>query len=312
MKPLRSGFLVLVCLAAASAAAPTFVSLVVGDLSKGNLAAAENDLKVYRAAKGITPEYIDAFSWIGRARIAAGNLPAAEQNAAEVRKLCAAELTHRKLDAEPHLPIALGAAIEVDAEALAGQNRRDEAVLLLQDELKRWQGTSIVTRIQKNINLLSLEGKPAPALDISQWIGDRRPLPLTAHRGHPVLLFLWAHWCPDCKAEIPVIQKLMSVYGPRGLVVVAPTQHYGYIAGGADAPPSIETKYIGAVFAKYYAGLGSVEIPLSEENFRRFGVSTTPTIVLIDGAGIVRLYHPGAATYADLAATIESALRARA
>jgi len=313
------GLLLAVCGLAAYGAPPappppphTFVSLVVGDLNAANFAAAEKDLKLYRTAKGATPEYIEALSWVGRARLATRNFSAAQQNTAEVRKLCTVELTRRKLDAEPHLPTALGAAIEVDAQALAAQNRRDEAVLLLRDELQRWQGTSISMRIQKNINLLSLEGKPAPVLDISQWIGSRKPLPLAAHRGHPVLLFLWAHWCPDCKNEAAVIQKLMAAYGPLGLVVVAPTQHYGYVAGGADAPPAVETKYIGEVFAKYYAGLGSVEIPLSEDNFRRFGVSTTPTMVLIDGNGIVRLYNPGAASYETLSTRIESMLRPHA
>ncbi len=72
-------------------------------------------LSQFRAAAGTTPEYIEALSWIGRGRLARHDVAAAEQNAAEVRKLSLAELTHRKLDAEPHLPIALGAAIEVEA-----------------------------------------------------------------------------------------------------------------------------------------------------------------------------------------------------
>ncbi len=86
------------------------------------------------------------------------------------------------------------------------EGQRDQAVLFLRDELKRWQGTSIVTRIQKNVNLLTLEGKPAPPLDVTQGVGGVKPLPLAAHRGHPVLLFLWAHWCPDCKAEAATIR----------------------------------------------------------------------------------------------------------
>jgi len=196
------------------------------------------------------------------------------------------------------------------AAALLHQNRRDEAVLLLRDELNKWQGTSIRDRIQKNINLLTLEGKPVPELDVSHGVGKRKPLPLSAHRGHPVLLFLWAHWCPDCKAEVKIINKLMAAYGPRGLVVVAPTQHYGYVAGGQDASPAVETRYIERVFAKEYAGLGSVEAPLSEANLSKFGVSTTPTMVLVDGQGIVRTYNPGAMSYEALAAKIEPLLAA--
>jgi len=278
----------------------------------GDFATAEKGLEQYRGALGITPEYLDALSWIGRGQLGRANYAAAEKNAAEVRRLSLAALAHRKLDAEPHLPLALGASIEVESQSLAAQNRRDEAVLLLRDELKKWQGTSIEYRLRKNLNLLTLEGKPAPVLDVSQGIGSRKPLPLSAHRGHPVLLFLWAHWCSDCKAEVGIVRKLMANYGPRGLVVVAPTQHYGYVAGGKDAPPAVETKYIAQVFAKYYAGLGQVEIPLSEANFAKFGVSTTPTMVLVDGKGIVRLYNPGNATYDVLAAKIEALLHAAA
>ena len=286
----------------------TITDYVVLATRAGEYGAADKALAQYRAARGVTPEYLDAFSRIGRARLASHNLDAAEKNAQEVLRMSAAQLAHRKLDAEPHLPLALGAAIEVHAQTLAEQNRRDEAVVFLHDELTKWQSTSIRDRIQKNVNLLTLEGKPAPILDVSQGIGPRKPLPLSAHLGHPVLLFLWAHWCPDCKEEVNVVRQLEAAYGPRGLVVVAPTQHYGYVAQGDPAPPAVETKYIGDVFAKYYAGLGSVEIPLSEKNFARFGVSTTPTMVLVDGQGIVRLYNPGAASYQLLASKIEPLL----
>jgi thiol-disulfide isomerase/thioredoxin len=277
----------------------------------GDFARSEKALQGYRAAFGVTPEYLQAWSWIGRGQLAKHNLDAAIKNAAEVRAACLAQLNTRKLDAEPRLPIALGAAIEVNAQALAQQGRRDEAVLFLRDESNKWQNTSIAARIQKNLNLLTLEGKPAPLLDVSHSIGARKPLQLSAYRGHPVLIFLWAHWCPDCKAEVDVLQKLMAAYGSKGLVLVAPTQHYGYVARGEPAPPATETKYIAEVFAKYYAGLGSVDIPLSEANFTRFGVSTTPTMVLIDGQGIVRLYYPGAASYDLLKSKIEPLLNPR-
>jgi thiol-disulfide isomerase/thioredoxin len=179
---------------------------------------------------------------------------------------------------------------------------------LQRDELKRWRGTTIVLRLQKKLNLLTLEGKPVPELDVAEGIGDRKPLPLSAHRGHPVLVFLWAHWCPDCKKEVDIVQKLEQVYGPKGLVVVAPTQRYGYVAGGKDTTPAAEKQYIGEVFTQYYAALGKVEVPLSVANFERFGVSTTPTMVLVDGQGVVRMYNPGAADYEALASRIEPLL----
>jgi thiol-disulfide isomerase/thioredoxin len=253
-------------------------------------------LAQYRGSKGVTPEYIEALSWLGRAEFAQKNYTAAQQNAEEVRRLCLDQLTHRKLDAEASLPTALGASIEVQAEVAAAQGRRDEAVTFLRAELKHWTGTSIQPRIQKNLNLLTLEGKPAPALNI----------PLLPYRGHPVLLFFWAHWCSDCKNEIAIIAKLEQTYGPKGLKVIAPTQHYGYVAGGQDAKPEAETHYINSVFHQYYSELGPVPYPINEQNFLTYGVSTTPTLVLIDAHGIVRLYNPGNLDYDQLAHRIDS------
>lgn len=259
-------------------------------------------------SRGLTPEYLEADSWIGRAQLSRKNYAEAAKNAEEVRALCIAQLKNRKLDAEPHLPIALGATIEVTGQSLAGQGSRDQAVAFLRGEAKRWQGTSIVARIQKNLNLLTLEGKPAPALEITQAIGNVQPKSLAALHGYPVILFFWAHWCADCKAQAADMAKLKTAYGAKGLQVIAPTQHYGYVAGGEDAPRAAETKYIGSVWGQYYTPLQSAPVPLSETNFLAYGVSTTPTLVLVDKQGIVRLYNPGNLTYAQLAARIEKLL----
>jgi len=275
----------------------------------GDVRAAQQMLNQFRAAMGVTPQYIEALSWLGRAALNAKDYDAAAQNAEQVRKLCLEQLTHRKLDAEPALPMALGASIEVRALGATAQGRRDEAIVFLREEARRWYGTSIRARIQKNLNLLTLEGKPAPPLQVTTALTGRRLETLAQHRGHPVLLFFWAHWCSDCKNEISIVRKLQQTYGPRGLSVVAPTQHYGYIAGGQDAAPAVETSYIKAVFAQYYAGLGDIEVPLSEENFSSYGVSTTPTLVLLDARGIVRLYNPGNISYDQLAARIEPLVR---
>jgi thiol-disulfide isomerase/thioredoxin len=229
---------------------------------------------------------------------------AALDNATLVRQLCLKQLTHRKLDAEGSLPEALGASIEVTGQALTALGRRDEAVTFLRAETEKWRSTSIVARIQKNINLLSLEGKPAPPLDVAQGVAGPPPRPLSAHAGHPVLLFFWAHWCVDCKQEIGVIQQIQAAWRAKGLEVIAPTRHYGYVEGGIDAPRQVETPYIAKIFAIYYAGLGNVETPLSEANFVRYGVSTTPTLVLVNASGIVTLYHPGFMTFGELSAAL--------
>ncbi|MEI9812631.1 MAG: TlpA disulfide reductase family protein [Acidobacteriota bacterium] len=155
---------------------------------------------------------------------------------------------------------------------------------------------------------MSLEGKPAPSLAAPEWIGAKPPA-LAAYRGKPVLVFFWAHWCPDCKAQAPILGRLMSRYGPRGLQLIAPTRYYGYVAEGEDATPAVEKPYIAKIRDQYYAPLASAPAPLSNAIFEAYGCSTTPTLALIDKQGIVRWYHPGNATEAELAQRIEALLK---
>jgi thioredoxin-related protein len=46
--------------------------------------------------------------------------------------------------------------------------------------------------------------------------------------------------------------------------------------------------------------------PVSEENFRNYGASTTPTLVLIDRNGIVKMFHPGNLSLPELKAQLEN------
>lgn len=253
----------------------------------------------FQRQHGWTPEAILAHSWIARGAQAAGDWDRALTAASRTRELTDAALKQRKLDAEPQLPLALGAAIEVEALSLAGRGQRTEAVDLLRREIKTWHATSIRTRLQKNLNLLTLEGKPAPALETREFIGAPGQTS-AAWKGKPVILFFWAHWCGDCKQQAPVLARLQEEYKGTDLMIVGPTQRYGYVAGGAEASPSEEVHYIGQVRKQSYGSL-HMTVPLSEENFKNWGCSTTPTLAMIDRAGVVRLYHPGRMSYEELA-----------
>jgi thiol-disulfide isomerase/thioredoxin len=300
----HSGIVVLaLCGAAAASAAPDLVSGVRSAVSRRDFASAESQLSAYRAQRGVTPEWLAAFSWLGRGALAAGSLERAGNWAEETHRLATGMLRDRTLDAERHLPIALGAAIEVRAQVLAARGERAEALEFLKQQLALYGETSIRTRIQKNVNLLSLEGKPAPALDMEKWVGSP-PAPLAALKGRPVLIFLWAHWCGDCKAMAPEIAKVKEQF--KDLAIVAPTQLYGYVARGMEAPPESETAYIADVWKKFFSALDPAGIPLGPENMRRYGASTTPTLVLLDRQGVVRMYNPGGTSSSELAARLQA------
>ena len=63
---------------------------------------------------------------------------------------------------------------------------------------------------------------------------------------------------------------------------------------------------------KYYPFLAGVPVPVSAANHQRYGVSSTPTLVILDRQGIVRLYHPGQMTEDELEAQLRPLLSAAA
>ncbi len=288
-------------------ATPQIVSYVVSALQQGDLASARALVGQYRQLNGDTPETLEALSWLARGEAAAGNMAEALHDAQEIERVAKTSLSTRQMDSEPHLPLALGAAYEVEAEVLTKEGKRAEALQMLRSGMATWRGTSLVDRFQKNINLLSLQGRPMPLLRETDWIGAKPASP-NAWRGKVTLLFFWAHWCADCKGEAPIITRLAEEFEPKGLVVVAPTRLYGYTAQEEHATAAVEKPFVEKVFEKYYAGIPKVQAPLDSGNFGRFGVSTTPTIVLIDRRGVVQMYHPGVMDEASLRNGIERLL----
>ncbi len=282
------------CLALLLLSLPLAAALVPdvrGLANKGEFAAAE---KLLEQARGGDPsEWLEAHSWLGRGALNNKLYDKALDYASKTREMALAELKKRPMDQEKRLPIAFGASQEVQAQALAATGRRSEAVAFLQAEFQTYGQTSIRTRMQKNLNLLTLEGQPAPL------IAGKNPF-----IGKITLVFLWAHWCGDCKAQAPILARLREEFGQAGFHVVGPTKLYGYAARGEDATPAVERGWIDQVVKEHYAMLPEMPVIVDEATFTRYGASTTPTLVLVDRKGIVRKYHPGKLTHEELSAAI--------
>jgi thiol-disulfide isomerase/thioredoxin len=198
---------------------------------------------------------------------------------------------------------ALESAIEVLAGVLVEQGARSDAIHFLLEELAAYRGTPLDASIRHDITLFSLEGRPAPPLEPGVSLGARLRDPKRSPR-QPQLVFFWAHWCQDCKAESPMIARLVEKYGPRGLAIVAPTRRYGYIEAGRKASPEKELRHLSQVRDTSYPFLKDAWVPVTAANHEAYGVAAIPMHVIVDRDGIIRLYRPGRMTEADLDAAI--------
>ena len=233
---------IVVVLAVGSAAGCAELPALPGDpvpavreaIAKKDFNRAEVLLDGHRIERGTTAELVDGFSVLAQGLNAAGERDRAVLVARTTYDLANKLLLVRAVDEEPRVPVALGRAIEIMAQANARRGATKEALAFLDSELEAYRGTSVEKRIQRNINLLSIEGTVAPPLDLSEHLGAPSPS-LATLRGRVVVLFFWAHYCADCKAQAPVLARLAEKYRGDGLAIVAPTQRYGYVAASAAA-----------------------------------------------------------------------------
>src|ERR1700757_3479092 len=116
----------------ASSARAGIVESVRYALAQNNFSAAEAELNVYRSQRGTDPQYLEAYSWLGRAALDHGQYDQAAAYAKQTKTLALEQLKQRGLDADPHLPLALGAALEIQAQALAARGQKSQAIAFLQ------------------------------------------------------------------------------------------------------------------------------------------------------------------------------------
>ncbi len=123
-----------------------------------------------------------------------------------------------------------------------------------------------------------LLGRRAPAFTLPRVGATDAHESLERHRGRAVLLDFWATWCGPCVRSLPRLGELQARYGKRGLVVLGISTE--------PAPTLLQAM-------KRYGVTHPILSDSNEATFGNYGILALPTLVLIDGNGVVAAVEVG-------------------
>ncbi|HKY29613.1 MAG TPA: TlpA disulfide reductase family protein [Pyrinomonadaceae bacterium] len=120
-------------------------------------------------------------------------------------------------------------------------------------------------------------GNSAPDFRLTKIDGSQ--ISLADLKGRPAVLIFWTAWCPICKEEAPLFNALAEKYEPRGVHVL-----------GINIQDSVARTEGGINdFGIRYRVARDADASVA----RRYRVTGTPTIVLLDRQGVVHYFGNG-------------------
>jgi cytochrome c biogenesis protein CcmG, thiol:disulfide interchange protein DsbE len=135
----------------------------------------------------------------------------------------------------------------------------------------------------------SLVGEPAPdfSLPVASVSGEAERVRLSDQRGKPVVIDFWASWCTPCRHSIPILNRVASELGPEGVHV------FGVNAEG------FASERVAAIAQSW-----GFEYPVLHDQMAAtqlaYEVTALPTVLLVDGEGVIRQRYAGAPSVEEL------------
>lgn len=147
------------------------------------------------------------------------------------------------------------------------------------------------------------DDSPALPWHVEQWLNTATPIELPALRGRVVAIEVFQMLCPGCVSHaLPQAQRLQTLFPEQELAVIG--LHSVFEHHAAMSPIAL------AAFVDEYRLTFPIAIDARAESgpvpctMRAWGLQGTPSLVLIDRRGHVRLRHFGRIDDLQLGATV--------
>lgn len=138
------------------------------------------------------------------------------------------------------------------------------------------------------------DGAPVPALEVRRL--DNTTVPLGAFVGRPLVINLWATWCPPCRREMPTLQAAQLAH---------PAINFVFVNQGESA--ATVQSYLDANGLR----MPNIVLDPAKQVSAQTGSSGYPTTLFYDAQGRLYKRHMGELSHATLTEKINGLLGSR-
>lgn len=121
-----------------------------------------------------------------------------------------------------------------------------------------------------------------PASNFTLVLIDGKNFNLSDYKGKPVLINFFASWCLPCREEMPVLEKIVREYKPKGVI---------FLGIAVDDTEEKMKDFIAKYGVTFPVGLDKTAA--IQKSFGLYGI---PTTYFIDKQGIINYSHSGSVT----------------